>query len=369
MKLKVVIKTKPNLSVVLGPFVRLLEKSADSLLQQLEEETQNNKCITHFFKRKPSFFSSETENQREVPFNQSLWESVINQLKVELDQEELDVALAILHQLDHRGFFVGNEEQIAKEFGTSKEFVEDLREFIMTEIEPIGIASKSYEEFFCVQLRDLYPEEQGLCQRVLEFLKSGVGDQRIKDIVSRLRLKPFEGENSPYKVGSVDVVIERDQDSWLVLLMEDFVDFAVEEGKGEEKEVALRWKRLLDLRKNLLRGCINLVIERQEEFLLGVGPLKALEITEVAQRLGVSVSVISRLVSNKYVKTPNGIYPLRFFFQRRSKGNYSREQILRAIKEILQKHGNLSDAKIAELLREKGIELSRRTVCKYRRML
>jgi DNA-directed RNA polymerase specialized sigma54-like protein len=48
------------------------------------------------------------------------------------------------------------------------------------------------------------------------------------------------------------------------------------------------------------------VIERQEDFLLGVGPLKALELTEVAQKLGVSVSVISRLVSNKYVKHPPG---------------------------------------------------------------
>jgi RNA polymerase sigma-54 factor len=125
----------------------------------------------------------------------------------------------------------------------------------------------------------------------------------------------------------------------------------------------------LDLRRNLLRGCVNLVVERQEDFLLGVGPLKALELTEVAQKLGVSVSVISRLVSNKYVKTPTGIYPLRLFFQRRSKGGYSREQVLRAMKEILQKHGKLSDAKVAELLKEKGIELSRRTVCKYRRML
>jgi RNA polymerase sigma-54 factor len=111
------------------------------------------------------------------------------------------------------------------------------------------------------------------------------------------------------------------------------------------------------------------VVERQEDFLLGVGPLKALELTEVAQKLGVSISVISRLVSNKYVKTPAGIYPLRFFFQRRSKGGYSREQVLRAMKEILQEHGKLSDAKMAELLKEKGIELSRRTVCKYRRML
>jgi len=369
MKLKTTIKTKPSLSVVLGPFVSLLEKPTESLLEQLEEEAQKNRCITHFVRRKPRFFFSEEIPQREIPFSQSQWESIMNQLKLELDEEELEVALAILHQLDHRGFFVGDEAQIAKEFGISKEFVEDLREFIMTELEPVGIASKGYEEFFCVQLRELYPEEKDLCQKVLEFLKTGVGDQRIKDIATRLRLTPFEGEQSPYKVGSVDVILERDQDGWLVLLMEDFIDFEVQEGEREEKERALRWKRLLNLRRKLLRGCINLVVERQEDFLLGVGPLKALELTEVAQKLGVSVSVISRLVSNKYVKTPTGIYPLRFFFQRRSKGGYSGEQVLRAMKEILQKHGKLSDAKVAELLKEKGIELSRRTVCKYRRML
>jgi RNA polymerase sigma-54 factor len=280
----------------------------------------------------------------------------MNQLKVELDEEELEVALAILHQLDHRGFFVGDEAKIAVEFGTSKEFVEDLREFIMTELEPVGIASKGYEEFFCVQLRELYPEEPNLCQKVSEeFLKTGAGNQRVKDIATRLRLTPFEGEQSPYKVGSVDVILERDQDGWLVLLMEDFIDFEVQEGEREEKERALRWKRLLDLRRNLLRGCINLMVERQEDFLLGVGPLKALELTEVAQKLGVSVSVISRLVSNKYVKTHTaGIYPLRFFFQRRAKGGYSREQVLRALKEILQKHGKLKRCQSGGAFKGKG---------------
>jgi hypothetical protein len=66
---------------------------------------------------------------------------------------------------------------------------------------------------------------------VLEFLKTGAGDQRVKDIATRLRLTPFEGEQSPYKVGSVDVILERDQDGWLVLLMEDFIDFEVQEGE------------------------------------------------------------------------------------------------------------------------------------------
>ncbi|MFZ8860007.1 MAG: RNA polymerase subunit sigma-54, partial [Thermocrinis sp.] len=100
MKLKTTIKTKPSLSVVLGPFVSLLEKPTESLLEQLEEEAQKNRCITHFVRRKPRFFFSEEVPQREIPFSQSQWESVMNQLKVELDEEELEVALAILHQLD-----------------------------------------------------------------------------------------------------------------------------------------------------------------------------------------------------------------------------------------------------------------------------
>jgi hypothetical protein len=67
MKLKTTIRTKPNLSVVLGPFVGLLEKPTESLLEQLEEEAKKNRCITHFVRRKPRFFFSGEVHRGRYP--------------------------------------------------------------------------------------------------------------------------------------------------------------------------------------------------------------------------------------------------------------------------------------------------------------
>jgi len=306
---------------------------------------------------------------------QQLWESVLNQLKVELDEFEFEIARAILENIDHRGFFVGKEEDIAKSFNIHTEVVEDIREFIMTEVEPVGVASRDYKEFFLVQIKEMYPEKPELVERIIQYFSTGEKDEEINKLLNSLRLTPFDYGEVIYKGGSLDIIIERDQGDWLIFLADDFVEFSVDErtpSTEEEKEKrnrAFRIKSILKMRRKVLFRSAKLLVERQEEFLLGKGPLKALSLGELAQELNVSISTVSRAISNKYVKTPVGIYPLRFFFQRRTKDGYSKEQILRAIKEVLAEKENLSDSKICELLRERGINIARRTVCKYRKML
>jgi len=370
MKLQTAVKVKPSLNLVLGPYINLIAKDSNSFLQQLEEEAQRNHCITHLVARRPKFFFWQEEYKRDIPAPQSFWDNLMSQLRFELDGIELEIAQAILENIDHKGFFVGDEEQIAKDFGVHKDLVEDVREFIATEIEPVGIASKSYEEFFCIQLREMGMDKPELCQRIVEFIKKGKADGQVKDLLGRLRLRPIDADQSPYTVGSVDIILERDQDDWIILLMDDFVDFSVkEEGDKEQKEKALKWQKVLEIRRTVLRRCAQRIVQRQEGFLLKGEPLKPLKLSQLAEELGISVSLLSRLVSNKYVKTPVGIYPLRFFFKRESKGGYSTEEVLRAIREILQKHPKLSDAEVSLLLKGRGIDISRRTVCKYRKML
>ncbi|WP_448588619.1 RNA polymerase factor sigma-54 [Thermocrinis sp.] len=375
MKLKHTLKAKANLSILLGPQIKLLSKDIGTLLEELEREAKENSYVVHSFGKGLRSFFYEDQPHREVPARQQMWESVLSQLRAELDSFEFEIAQAILNNLDEKGFFVGNEEEVAKSLGIHKDVVEDIREFIMTELEPVGIASKSYEEFILVQIREMYPEDSELTKKVVEYFRTGKTDERLRKVLMSIRLTPFEQGEVVYRGGSVDLIIERDQDAWLILLADDFVEFSVDERtpqsqeEREKKSRALKIKSILDIRKNILKRSAELIVERQEGFLLGKDPLKALTLGELAQELGVSLSAVSRAISNKYVKTPVGVYPLRFFFQRRIKDGYSKEEILRAIKEVISEGEKLSDAKVCELLRKRGINIARRTVCKYRRML
>ena len=95
-------------------------------------------------------------------------------------------------------------------------------------------------------------------------------------------------------------------------------------------------------------------------------------VKDLARELNLSESTVSRLINSKFVKTPQGTYPFRFFFVRETAGGISQEQLMKKIKEIIEKEDKerpLSDEEIANILRREGYSVARRTVTKYREML
>ena len=134
----------------------------------------------------------------------------------------------------------------------------------------------------------------------------------------------------------------------------------------------------LEQRQNTLLRISRAIFDQQTEFLQeGVKALKPLRMLEVADATGVHISTVSRAVSGKYVQTPHGIYPLRFFFSggtsKESGEMASQASIKQRIKELVDKEdakSPLSDDRLAELLKEHdGISIARRTVTKYRKAL
>jgi len=129
-------------------------------------------------------------------------------------------------------------------------------------------------------------------------------------------------------------------------------------------------------RKTLLR-VIKVVVEAQREFFdYGPQALRPLPMTLVAEQLGVHVATVSRAVAEKYLLTPRGIVPLRSFFsggtQTQSGEEMSWDAIKAALKDIIDaedKHNPLSDDALADALKDRGIEIARRTVAKYRDQL
>jgi len=124
----------------------------------------------------------------------------------------------------------------------------------------------------------------------------------------------------------------------------------------------------LGKRKELLYRIGCLLLERQREFLLGMGELKPLTLTETAEILRLNVSTVSRAVSGKYVHTPVGTFKLRDLFRRVVGKNrdLSTYELEKEIRDILSANGKVSDNVIRKELERRGIYISRRTVTKYR---
>jgi len=130
-------------------------------------------------------------------------------------------------------------------------------------------------------------------------------------------------------------------------------------------------------RKSTITRVIRQVVDAQREF-FDKGPefLKPLPMIQVADQLGIHVATVSRAVSEKWIQTPRGVYPLRKFFSGGTHSADGEEMSWDAVKEKLKaiidsedKLNPLNDDEIVARLKDQGIELARRTVAKYRKIL
>jgi RNA polymerase sigma-54 factor len=154
--------------------------------------------------------------------------------------------------------------------------------------------------------------------------------------------------------------------------------------EGTEKEVkdyvkerfrsALQLMRNIAQRKSTILRTCEVIVRRQQEFLdMGIEALRPMMIKEVAEEIGVHPSTVSRAVANKYAHTPQGVIELRFFFSEGSNGPEGADTPLLVLKRKVRKlieeenpRHPLTDDQLAAMLQGQGIQLTRRTVAKYR---
>jgi len=137
---------------------------------------------------------------------------------------------------------------------------------------------------------------------------------------------------------------------------------------------AIQLLKNIEQRKQTITKVCEVIIRRQAEFLdRGLDYLRPMMIKEVAEEVGVHPSTVSRAVANKYTHTPQGVYELRYFFseavQGPSGGSTSLINLKRTVKKMIEEEDSakpLTDEQITMRLREMGINVTRRTVAKYR---
>ncbi len=158
------------------------------------------------------------------------------------------------------------------------------------------------------------------------------------------------------------------------MLEQKQTDRDVREYVKERYKSAIQLLRNIEQRKNTIVRTCDVIVRRQGEFLEhGVDALKPMMIKEVAEEIGVHPSTVSRAVANKYVHTPQGVYELRFFFSEGVNGPEGGDLPLvllkRKVKKLIEEEDQrkpLTDDQLAAELQRQGIQVTRRTVAKYR---
>ncbi len=217
--------------------------------------------------------------------------------------------------------------------------------------------------------------------------------QHAIDFIRTLDPRPGQRYNrTEARLIEPDVAFVKRGDEWVVVMNEeDLPTLRLNQGyrrlltqEGAEKDVkdyvkeryrsALQLMRNIEQRKNTILRTCEAIVRRQGEFLeRGVDALKPMMIKEVAEEIGVHPSTVSRAVSSKYVHTPQGVYELRFFFSEGVNGPEGAGTPLMLLKRKVKKliededpRKPLTDDQIATMLQAQGIDVTRRTVAKYR---
>jgi RNA polymerase sigma-54 factor len=158
------------------------------------------------------------------------------------------------------------------------------------------------------------------------------------------------------------------------MLVAENTDKEVKDYVKERFRSAMQLMRNIAQRKSTILRTCEVIVRRQQEFLdRGVEALRPMMIKEVAEEIGVHPSTISRAVANKYAHTPQGVLELRFFFSEGSNGPEGADTPLLVLKRKVKKliededaQRPLTDDQLAAMLKAQGIQLTRRTVAKYR---
>ncbi|HTX75219.1 MAG TPA: RNA polymerase sigma-54 factor [Terracidiphilus sp.] len=221
------------------------------------------------------------------------------------------------------------------------------------------------------------PEE---AQAAVEFIRTL--DPRPGRLYNREQTRLIEPDVVFVKRGGEWVVSMNEEDlpslrlsrRYRQMLMSQSTDREVKEYVKERFRSAMQLMRNIAQRKSTILRTCEVIVRRQQDFLdQGIEALRPMMIKEVAEEIGVHPSTISRAVANKYAHTPQGVIELRFFFSEGANGPEGADTPLLVLKRKVRKliededpKRPLTDDQLAAMLQAQGIQLTRRTVAKYR---
>ena len=410
----------------LQPVEAAPEKAEEKKPAEKEKDTWDDQDYEYFFgdylddgyrPRTPTEVKELPPIENTLSTAASLSDHLLWQLSMQTDDPKLrEIGEAIIGNLDDDGYLVATVEELSAMGPWPTEDVEKALRLVQG-FDPIGVASRDLQECLLLQLRNIdggalagstaeriVTEHMRLLQnhQVPELArKLGTSIDDLKqhiELIRHLDPKPgsrYNPSQSQYVIP--DVYVVKVEDQYVAVLNEEglpqlrispvyrrLLDKSATENTDETRAYvkdkfrsALWLIKSVEQRQKTIHKVATSIINFQREFLdHGIEYLRPLVLRDVANDIGMHESTVSRVVTNKYMHTPQGVFEMKYFFHSGIASSYgeavSSVTIKQRIRKIIEQEDPrkpLSDSKIVSILQREGLELARRTIAKYREEL
>ena len=393
---------------------RFLEMSLSDIEEELQSEIEKNpvlveKNLEDF--REKSSDTSQFDNQENYDlFLANVAEDIdvvgnlIKQIEEsEMDNRDKEIAKQVIFNVDEGGFLDIEPELIADNCNADLSEVENMINLVKT-LNPIGVGCKDVQEYLLLQINEndsfakkiIMEHFDDFLQQDFSKIKSNFNcsdsefDEAL-DIISSKNFSPIINyDESDYVIP--DLIIRLKDEKWIILVNDknlskfkianDYLDEAMMQKFSDKEKKFMNdhidnAQNLLDaivFRSTTIKDVMKEIIALQNDYLSGNQEYpNPLRLEDIAQKLEMDISTISRTIKDKYVDTPLGVISLKTFFSSKVVkdsgeviGKKELEDIIRNLIDSEDKDSPLSDLEIANLLKEQNISIARRTVAKYR---
>ena len=390
-----------------------LLESVDPILEDQKQEEDNDVD----FEEDPDEFEpgnvySNEKSIDDIPIEEQLdfLQGLSQQLsELNLTDKQKDVAEEIIWNLDQNGYLALDLILVADRFNISEQNAEKVLRKVQ-QLDPPGIGARNLQECLLLQLNkknqeyhrkivkdhfDLFINHNYDSILKILSLKKDQLENIIKDI-KKLNPYPGEGKIKNYKDTIIpDLLVSYEKNKWKIIVYDSWIsDLRINKNYLEmaeqtniskdtkkflkEKYDSASWLiKAIEQRNQTLKAVMSEIIESQPDFFNGdFSVLKPMKLKDIADKLNMDISTISRSTRNKYVDTPYGLFELKFFFSKSFESNDGKNVSTKVIKDLLKqlietevKQKPLTDTAIANELKLKGFPIARRTVAKYREEL
>lgn len=385
------------------------------------------------YKTRDDNYGDEEDENRQVPIKNeaSFYDTLLTQLgMLSLSEKEKKIAEHIIGSIDEDGYLRRDTQALVDDLAFRQNIETTISEVdaiitLIQQFDPAGVGARDLPECLLLQLKRQKQEGKEVDTAILaiekyfdEFTKKhyekiqrglGLSENELKEVMQQItRLNPKPGGN----VGAVNKAENYVVPDFFILnnngkleltlnsrnapelrISEGYKDMMKEYSRGskkdkQQKEAVLFIKQKIDAakwfidaikqRQHTLLDTMNAIMQHQEEFFLtgDETALKPMILKDIAEKTDLDISTVSRVANSKFVQTEFGTYRLKFFFSESLSTDSGEEVSTREVKKILSdmiesesKKHPLSDEKLTELLQEKGYNIARRTVAKYREQL
>ena len=396
------------------------ELEKNPLLEQVEpEDFQDNEdtedetsmedidvSVEDMYSDESTYYLSEQKKDMPLPDRNTLLEDLIDQLKdLNLNEDQKEIAEEIIWNTNERGYLDTDIILIADRFNLLEAEIGPIL-YRVQRLEPKGIASRNLQECLSIQLEH---EENSLSHRIIhhyfdDFMhkrydriqdKLGCTKEELHDAVdhiAHLNPNPGEGYRDRFQTVIPDVIVREDGDDWVIttndggipeLRISKAYENQIENEKLEgdakkfikEKMDSANWFiEAIAQRRITMVNVMHSIIGFQPEWFGGnMDYLRPLKLQDIAEKINMDISTISRSTRGKYVDTPYGIFELKYYFTdsiELSDGSILGTFVIkRALEKIIQSEDKtkpMSDDALVGALIQEGYKMARRTVAKYR---